>query len=199
MRWTEVRDWRRLQRQRLQAARVNVTSDSRRETTDRLVSNLRAVVDARVKAGASCTLSGYWPIKGEIDLRPVLQEFHEAGNCIALPVVEVVAAPLIFRRWTPGMKLERGFWNIPVPPTTADVLRPQIILAPLVGWDKACYRLGYGGGYFDRTLASLEPQPFKIGVGSQMGLLETIHPQPHDIPLDVIVTEAGVQAERGAP
>lgn len=94
----------------------------------------------------------------------------------------------------------RGDWNIPVPPPDAPPVTPEIALAPLVGWDAGGYRLGYGGGYFDRTLAALSPRPFTIGVGLQKAQLATIHPQPHDIRLDAIVTEAGVQfhAERRA-
>ena len=92
----------------------------------------------------------------------------------------------------------RGDWNIPVPPSDAPAVTPDIVLAPLVGWDGAGYRLGYGGGYFDRTLASLSSRPFAIGIGFQSARLPTIHPQPHDIALDVILTEAGVQVEKGA-
>jgi 5,10-methenyltetrahydrofolate synthetase len=87
----------------------------------------------------------------------------------------------------------RGDWDIPVPPTDAERLVPAISLAPVVGWDSTGYRLGYGGGYFDRTLASLAPRPFAIGIGLQAARLATIFPQPHDIPLNVILTEAGVQ------
>ena len=73
---------------------------------------------------------------------------------------------------------------------------PDLTLAPLVGWDPAGFRLGYGGGYFDRTLAVLSPRPMTIGIGLQSARLATIFPQPHDIALDVILTEAGVQYEQ---
>jgi 5,10-methenyltetrahydrofolate synthetase len=141
-------------------------------------------------------LSGYWPIKGEPDLRPVLADLHRAGVTIALPVVESRAAPLVFRRWTPETRLVRGDWNIPVPPPDAATLVPDIALAPCLGWDGACYRLGWGGGYFDRTLAALTPQPKTIGIALSAARLSTIYPQPHDIPLDLILTEDGVAAER---
>jgi 5,10-methenyltetrahydrofolate synthetase len=87
----------------------------------------------------------------------------------------------------------RGDWNIPVPPPKASVVKPDVTLAPLVGWDDAGYRLGDGGGYFDRTLSTLSPRPATIGIGFQSSRLDSIFPQPHDIPLDVILTEAGVQ------
>lgn len=90
----------------------------------------------------------------------------------------------------------RGDWNIPVPPPESEVVTPDVALAPLVGWDRAGYRLGYGGGYFDRTLAHLAPRPFVIGIGLQAAELATIYPQPHDVPLDAIITEEGVQVMR---
>ncbi len=86
-----------------------------------------------------------------------------------------------------------GDWDIPVPPPEAARVSPAVILAPLVGWDGSGYRLGYGGGHFDRTLAALSPRPYVIGVGLQQARLATIYPQPHDVRLDAIVTEAGVQ------
>jgi 5,10-methenyltetrahydrofolate synthetase len=89
----------------------------------------------------------------------------------------------------------RGDWNIPVPPPEADVLVPAISLAPVVGWTDGAFRLGYGGGYFDRTLAALSPRPFTIGIGLQSARLTTIYPQPHDIVLNAILTEVGLQAE----
>jgi 5,10-methenyltetrahydrofolate synthetase len=110
-----------------------------------------------------------------------------------LPVVAVRGAPLVFRRWTPETRMVRGDWNIPVPPPEAEALRPDIAIAPLVGWAPGGWRLGYGGGYFDRTLAALQPRPISIGVGFQSARLATIFPQPHDIALDMIVTEDGLQ------
>jgi 5,10-methenyltetrahydrofolate synthetase len=86
--------------------------------------------------------------------------------------------------------MERGVWNIPVPADGAE-LAPDITIAPVVGHDPGCYRLGYGGGFFDRTLAALEPRPMAIGVGHPVAAIRTIYPQPHDIPMDAIVTGAG--------
>ncbi len=122
---------------------------------------------------------------------------HRENVSVALPLVETRAAPLVFRRWTPETRMLRGDWNIPVPPPDAEAVRPDLALAPLLGWDSAGYRLGYGGGYFDRTLAALEPRPFTIGIGLELGRLQTIYPQSHDIPLDAILTEAGLRYLRG--
>ena len=99
--------------------------------------------------------------------------------------------PLEFWSWQPEMKLIRGIWNIPIP-SERNPVNPTNLLVPLVGFDAAAYRLGHGGGYYDRTLANLNPRPFTIGVGYEFGRLETIYPQPHDIPMDSIVTETGV-------
>ena len=121
-----------------------------------------------------------------------MADLHEAGVTVALPVVETRAAPLAFRRWTPETRMVRGDWNIPVPPPDAPVVTPDIALAPVIGWTEDRYRLGYGGGYFDRTLAALDPKPFVIGIGTNAARLTTIHPQPHDIRLELILTERGL-------
>lgn len=189
----DVARWRRAERIRLRGWRDALSVGARQAMGARLCLHLDAFLAARFGGLAGSVLSAYWPIKGEPDLRPLMRKLHAAGVLVALPVVEVKAAPLVFRRWTPDMRMERGDWNIPVPPADAPVVTPAITLAPLVGWDRAGYRLGYGGGYFDRTLAALSPRPFSIGVGFQASELPTIFPQPHDMPLQAIVTDEGVQ------
>ena len=102
-------------------------------------------------------------------------------------MVVAKATPLTFRRWAPGDKLEKGVWNIPIPPDTAETLAPDIVIAPVVGLDAANYRLGYGGGFFDRTLAKLRADGHTaraVGVGYEQQRMETIHPHEHDIPMD---------------
>ncbi|WP_112323033.1 5-formyltetrahydrofolate cyclo-ligase [Oceanibium sediminis] len=193
----DVARWRRAERSRLRAARQALTVQERAAIDLALAGHLRDLLETRFGALRGRGLSAYWPIKGEPDLRPLMSALHEAGVTIALPLVETRAAPLVFRRWSPQTKMVRGDWNIPVPPPEAEALTPQITLAPLVGWDCAGYRLGYGGGYFDRTLAALSPRPFTIGTGVQAARLKTIFPQPHDIRLDAIVTEAGPQVLPG--
>jgi 5,10-methenyltetrahydrofolate synthetase len=195
----DVARWRRAERIRLRAARDALSVADRQAAGAALSALLRNVLAGRFVTATGLTLSAYWPIKGEPDLRPLLTELHAQGANIALPVVEVRGAPLVFRRWSPDMTLVRGDWNIPVPPPDAETLTPEIALAPLVGWDGAGFRLGYGGGYFDRTLAALSPRPFTIGIGLQSARLATIFPQPHDIALDAILTETGVQFHRESP
>jgi 5,10-methenyltetrahydrofolate synthetase len=185
----DVAGWRTAERRRLRDERMALSVQDRTTVAQGLTVHLEKLVQGM----SGRVLSGYWPIKGEPDLRDWLGRQHAAGRIIALPVVEQPGAPLVFRRWTPGMAMERGHWNIPVPPASAETLTPEIALAPLVGWDRAGYRLGYGGGYFDRTLAVLSPKPSVIGVGLQAAGLHTIFPQPHDIVMDWIVTEDGIQ------
>jgi len=193
----DVARWRRAERQRLAGLRDDLGQAGRARVSEEIATHLAGVLEAR-GAGQGTVLSGYWPIKGEPDLRPLLKEMHGAGVTIALPVVETRAAPLVFRRWTPDTSMVRGDWNIPVPPPEVDRLVPEIALAPCLGWTDGCYRLGWGGGYFDRTLAVIDPQPTVIGIAISAARLPTIYPQPHDIPLDLIVTEAGVSTERTA-
>ena len=114
-----------------------------------------------------------------------------ASRTAALPVVVAKSEPVEFWRWQPGAAMQRGFWNIPIP-AERHAVTPDALLIPLVGYDSAGFRLGYGGGYYDRTLAALAPRPFCIGAGYDSAELATIHPQPHDIPMDLIVTERRV-------
>ena len=130
-------------------------------------------------------------MRGEPDMRPLLERLHESGHITVLPVVVEKGAPLAFRRWYPGAAMEKGFWNIPVP-VDAETFTPRVLLAPVVGFDLQCYRLGYGGGDFDRTLdllRALQVQFHAIGVGFAATELPSIHPLPHDIALDAVVTE----------
>lgn len=187
----DVARWRRAERQRLRAERDAMSVRDRQAAGASIAAHLADLLRRTFGDLRGRVFSGYWPIKGEPDLRPLLAKLHAEGVQVVLPLVEVKAAPLVFRRWTPETRMVRGDWNIPVPPPDAAVMTPEISLAPVVGWTDDAYRLGYGGGYFDRTLAALSPRPVVIGVGFQSARLATIYPQPHDIRLDAIVTEAG--------
>jgi 5,10-methenyltetrahydrofolate synthetase len=134
-------------------------------------------------------VSGYWPIRGELDLRPWLAGLVARGVHVALPVVEERDTPLSFRLWMPGARMERGAWNIPVP-ADGGVVRPHVVIAPLVGVDGAGFRLGNGGGYYDRTLALLRPREI-VGVGHDFARLRTINPMPWDIPMTLVALGDG--------
>ena len=137
-----------------------------------------------------------WPVKNEPDLRPLLATWMTAKNtgfCALLPVVVEENAPLAFRGWTEETALVADRYGIPTP-VDGDFVQPEALLLPLNAFDAAGYRLGYGGGYFDRTLAARGRQgvrPLTIGVGYELARVDSIHPEPHDQPLDAIVTEAG--------
>ena len=194
----DVAHWRTAERKRLRAERLELSVEDRARAAQAIAAQLDRILKKRFGNPAGRVISGYWPIKAEPDLRFWMESLHQQGARMALPVVEVPASPLVFRAWSPGAKMERGHWNIPVPAAEAERLVPDVALAPLVGWDGEGYRLGYGGGYFDRTLAAFKPKPFVIGVGLQSSRIETIFPQAHDIRLDAIVTEAGLQWEGSA-
>lgn len=179
-----VAGWRRAERKRQLADRLELGVELRNNYAARITERLEAVIGDI----AGITVSFYWPIRGEPDLRDLLDRFILRGGRCALPVVEQRNQPLIFRTWARGERLERGFWNIPVPVDGVKVV-PDIIIAPLVAHDRKGYRLGYGGGYFDRTLAAMTTQRRVVGVGYSMAAIDTIYPQPHDIPMNTIVTE----------
>lgn len=191
----DVARWRTAERKRLRAARLDISAEARAEAARAIARHLDALIAKHLGDISGHAISGYWPIKAEPDLRFWMESLNARGARVALPVVETPQTPLVFRAWTPTTPMERGHWNIPVPPVDAARLLPVVSLAPLVGWDGSGYRLGYGGGYFDRTLASLSPKPFVIGVGLHSARIATIFPQPHDIMLDAIVTEAGLEWE----
>ena len=183
MAWPEVARWRKAERERLIAARLAIPADARAAMS----TTIAAQLDAIVGDVSNRTISLYWPFRGEPDLRPWMASLVARGGIPALPVVIEKARPLVFRPYRPGDRLEKGVWNIPIP-AEGDPVIPDIVIAPLVGVDPRNYRLGYGGGFFDRTLASLPKKPLVIGVGYGMQRIPTIHPQPHDIPMDRIVT-----------
>lgn len=189
----DVARWRTAERKRLREERRTLSSSQRTIARAAMMAGLDRLFAAHFAGIGDVVVAFYWPIKDEPDLRPLMVEMQASGRSIALPLVETRAAPLVFRLWTPETRMERGHWNIPVPPRDAPEVMPDVVLAPLMGWDSEGYRLGYGGGYFDRTLAAFSPRPFSIGVGLAAAKLPTIYPQPYDIPMDVILTERGFE------
>jgi 5-formyltetrahydrofolate cyclo-ligase len=185
MEGAEVRAWRRSERQRLLSIRTAVPQQERRLWGQVIENRLHSLLRER----SGIILGVYWPFQAEFDPRPLIDRVIAAGSFVALPAVVDKKGPLEYRSWRPGDKLVDGVWNIPIP-ERRDIVTPQAVLAPLVGFDPQCYRLGYGGGYFDRTLAALSPRPLAIGVGFELSLVETIYPQDFDMPMDLIVTEA---------
>jgi len=136
-------------------------------------------------------ISGFIPYKSEISTIPLLNMLRRAGWRTALPVVVGEGQPLVFRLWQPGEPLVPGVWEIPIPPESAEEEAPDVLLVPGLTYDRSGYRLGYGGGFYDRTLAKLRTaKPVTaIGVAYQAQLADQVPRGEHDAPLDYILTE----------
>lgn len=187
--WPHLREWRHAERRRLIAAREAVDPAIRRDWNAAITASLLAAFGALER----CIIGFCWPIRGEFDARHAMRHWRQRGAVTALPVVVAPDARLAFRAWRPGMALARGVMDIPYPAAGASIV-PDACVVPVNGFDAAGYRLGYGGGFFDRTLAHLERRVLAIGVGYASARLATISPQPHDIPMDFIVTETNLYA-----
>jgi 5-formyltetrahydrofolate cyclo-ligase len=176
---------RKLQRARLIAARLALPDRAEREQMlCRHVAEWLERADARAVAF-------FWPIRGEPDLRAVMTDWLAAGDhrSAALPVI---ANDLLqFHAWTPEAPMQAGPYGIPVPARGRPV-QPDALLVPCVGVDAARARLGYGGGYYDRTLATLVPWPLAVGVTFECGRVESFGARSHDVQLDAVITEGGV-------
>ncbi len=144
-------------------------------------------------------IGAYWPIKGEFDPLPALHRWKEDGELldepqprrIGLPVVDKQHKTLTFHVWYPGCPMEEDAYGIPKPKDT-EVIVPTLLFVPCVGYAAGGYRLGYGGGFYDRTLASLQPKPFTVGLGFTDGFVDDLEPEAHDLPLDAILNDNGL-------
>ena len=186
--------WRRETRARLIDARGKIPAgEHQRSSLD-----IEASLEKFLATLPPQTFSAYWPFKGEVDLRALVERLEIKGWTAALPSVVGRGKPLEFLRWISGAEMDVQSFGIPVP-RVREVVRPDLVIMPLVGFDSLNYRLGYGAGYFDITLASMQPAPRTIGIGFELSRLDTIYPLPTDIPMDLIITEAGVQTLWGLP
>ena len=145
------------------------------------------------------SIGAYWPIHGEFDPLPALHRWKEDGELIdlpeprsiGLPVIDKLHKTLTFKAWYPGCPMEEDAFQIPKPKDT-ETLTPTLLFVPCVGFSYGGFRLGYGGGFYDRTLAALSPKPFTVGLGYRIGYVEDFEPEPHDMPLDAILCDNGV-------
>lgn len=179
----DLSQWRKAQREALIAARQAVPAEERTH----IAAEVAEALDVLIAPGPGMVISLYWPFRGELDLRPWMASAQARGAQLALPLVTAKGQPLTFRAWWPGCTMERGIWNILQPADTSELV-PDVVIAPLVGFDPQGYRLGYGGGFFDRTLAGLGSGVRAVGVGHPGAAIDTIHPQWHDIPMNATVT-----------
>lgn len=138
-------------------------------------------------------VSGFWPIREEIDVRPLLEALAARGNVCALPVIVGRGRPLVFRRWRPGDTLEAASFGLKEPPASAPEVAPRVLLVPLLAFDGSGRRLGYGAGFYDRTLARLRARSAVLAVGIAYAgqRFESVPAGADDEPLDWVVTELG--------
>jgi 5-formyltetrahydrofolate cyclo-ligase len=146
------------------------------------------------KLSAGTVVSAFWPIRSELDTRPLIQALHDLGCVIALPVVKARLTALEFRQWTPDTRLDVGQFGVSTPPADAAVLEPDWLLVPLLAFDARGYRLGYGGGFYDITLADLRARNkiFAIGAAYDGQEIAAVPRDANDARLDAILTEQRV-------
>lgn len=180
-------EWRRHQRKLLIAARETLSEVTHQQWSQTISDLLKQGFPKLQKMNIGI----YWPFRGEYDPRSTALYFMRHGATLALPEIVGKDKPLCFREWRPDTPLKNGAYGIPVP-IEAKAVRVDAIIIPVVGFDQHGYRLGYGSGYFDRTLATYHPQPLTIGIAFEMQRLENVYAQSHDIALHYIVTEIGI-------
>lgn len=186
--WKGIQEWRKVTRKALIAQRRELPSRDKLRLDSAIVTALEELLPRLVDR----CVAFYWPLNGEVDLLSFMRRTVGKMQEAALPVVIGKHQPLEFWRWSARTKLcARGLWNIPSP-IERNLVNPDVLLVPLVGFDEQGYRLGYGTGYYDRTLAAA-PGPLTVGIGYETANLRSIYPQPHDIPMDLIVTERGIR------
>jgi 5-formyltetrahydrofolate cyclo-ligase len=169
------------------ARRDALPAHQRDEHARAIAAGCRAIITA---ANPHC-LAGYLPIRSEVDPRPILAAAHAAGTEIVLPAV-INPTTIAFRRWRPGEALIAAGFGTSAPPLTAPILDPDLILIPLVGFDRSGARLGHGLGFYDRALGAIHARgrrPPLVGLAFSVQEVPRIPHEPHDIRLDWVVTE----------
>jgi 5-formyltetrahydrofolate cyclo-ligase len=170
---------------RRRAAHADGASDAAQAAKDHFLAS-------RLHTGAG-VVSGYRPIRTEIDPTPLMETLHAAGHRLCVPVIQGAGLPLKFREWIPGAEMVAGEFGAQVP-ATGDWLEPQLLIAPLVAFDANGWRLGYGGGFYDRSLEGLRAKRRTLAVGFAYAAqqVDAVPRDPTDQQLDAIVTEQGI-------
>jgi 5,10-methenyltetrahydrofolate synthetase len=178
-------------RRQLQAERLAMVDRHQRAM------HLQEVLRVWLLQRRDASIGAYWPIKGEFDALPALFRWSEADaqRRIGLPVIDRNTRQLRFHVWFPGCPMEDDAFGIPKPKDTEE-FQPTLLLVPCVGFGPKGTRLGYGGGFYDRTLAALKPRPFTVGVGYGHGFVPWLVPEQHDVPLDAMLTDEGAVYDR---
>ena len=180
-------EWRKKKRLELLACREAVTNNDRIQWSMKITSSLEHGFPILYKS----TVGFYWPYRGEYNPHPAMIALQRRGAVLALPEIESKRKLLCFRRWWKEAPMKIGAYNIPVTDNT-ELVMVNAIIVPMLGFDTQGYRLGYGGGYYDRTITRINPSPLVIGVAFEVLRLDNIYPRPHDVAMDFIVTEAGI-------
>lgn len=180
-------EWRKQQRAALMTRRECIGEDDYRQWSTAISASLKSGFPSLQR----CVIGFCWPHRGEYDPRPVMDFFQRKGATLALPEVLAKNKPLHFRKWWQHAPMKIGMYGIPAPDDTEPVTVDALVV-PMIGFDRKGYRLGYGGGYFDRTLAAMAPRPLAVGVAFEILRVDDLHPQPHDIRMDFVVTETGI-------
>jgi 5-formyltetrahydrofolate cyclo-ligase len=171
------------------ARRAAIPPDARSEHA----ASIAALFFQHIAYGPGDIIAGYWRIRDETDCKPILIRLMDSGQKVVLPVVAGDDAPLDLRVWEADAPLyEAGFGTL-APSDLAPRAVPDLILVPLLGFDGKGTRLGYGGGYYDRTIAALEKKPRLVGLAYAAQEFDEIPREAHDVPLDAVVTEEGVR------
>jgi 5,10-methenyltetrahydrofolate synthetase len=183
-----------LLRRQLQAERQSLVDRHARAM------HLQEVLRVWLVSREDAAIGAYWPIKGEFDALPALFRWSEAheGRRIGLPVIDKATRQLSFHLWFPGCEMEEDAYGIPKPSDTP-AFEPTLLLVPCVGFGPRGVRLGYGGGFYDRTLATLAPRPVTVGLAYANGFVPWLQAEAHDVPLDAVLTEDGVAWQSPAP
>ena len=180
-------EWKKQQRKHLLAAREAISQPLHQQWSQ----SISTYLTQGFPQLQGMTVGIYWPFRGEYDPRLIARHLIDLGTTLALPEVTAKNEPLHFREWSPDAPMKIGLYDIPVP-TNTRIVKLDAAIIPMVGFDRQGYRLGYGSGYYDRTLATYSLQPLTIGVAFEMQRLKNIHPQSHDIAMQYIVTEIGI-------
>ena len=170
------------------AAREGLSAEQHARLSARIEAELTRLLVAQVPG----VLGFCWPIRAEFDARPLVSRLLGHGWKACLPVLVGVGEAMSFRAWQPDAPMALDRYGIHYP-AAGESLRPDILLMPVNAFDGQGYRIGYGGGYFDRTLAAMNPRPLAVGLGFEVARVDSILPQPHDIRLDAMITESGVE------
>ena len=180
-------------REMMKTRRAAVSEDDSKTVEHRIAARFSRIV----KLPPRCAVALYWPINNEVGTIALAHELHKMGHLVVMPTIETPGRPLVFRRWTPLVSMIDCKHGTKAPPPDQPVLSPGLIIAPLLAFDSEGHRLGYGGGYYDRTVAALRAEGKNIGflgLGYSFQGVPKLPAEAHDQAIDAIMSEKGVHS-----